>query len=178
MTSDDLNMLRQVKRIRGLCTAKQRERDNNIVPWLTDAEDAALTAALTRLATLEAEQVAIWGALEELRWPDLPGIPYFVYEPESGGVQKREIPPNDVVGIFAAIRKHVGTMMPWAVRCVQDAQEVESLRTRLATLTVENESLQSDVDFMDTALIMARQYLKAGRPDDALGVLDALEEKP
>ena len=50
--------------------------------------------------------------------------------------------------------------------------------TRLATLTVENESLQSDVDFMDTALIMARQYLKAGRPDDALGVLDALEEKP
>ena len=83
-------------RIRGLCTAEQRERDNNIIPWLTDAEDAALTAALTRLATL----------------------------------------------------------------------------------TVENESLQSDVDFMDTALIMARQYLKAGRPDDALGVLDALEEKP
>ena len=94
MTPDDLNMLRQVKRIRGLCTAEQRERDNNIIPWLTDAEDAALTAALTRLATL----------------------------------------------------------------------------------TVENESLQSDVDFMDTALIMARQYLKAGRPDDALGVLDALEE--
>ena len=46
MNTDDLNMLRQVKRIRGLCTAKQWERDNNIIPWLTDAEDAALTAAL------------------------------------------------------------------------------------------------------------------------------------
>ena len=46
MAPDDLNTLRHVKRIRGLCTAKQRERDNNIIPWLTDAEDTALDAAI------------------------------------------------------------------------------------------------------------------------------------
>jgi hypothetical protein len=123
-----------VDALRGRVQAIRKLRTD---PGLSESNEnlgVFLEQLLTHIDTLTAERdaaraqnVAVWGALQEMRWPDIPGIPYFVFEPGMKEPQRRQIPASEVVGIFDAIRAHVRTMLPWAVETERKAQDRDRL---------------------------------------------------
>jgi hypothetical protein len=85
----------------------------------------------------EAECAAAWGALEEMRWPDLPGIPFWVKD-FNEPANRREIPARAVVGIFDALRSHARELLPFGVRAVEALYREDSLKMKIDELTELN----------------------------------------
>lgn len=75
-------------------------------------------------------QAALMLALEELsRWPDLPGIPYWVHQ--DGETKRLQIPPDHVKGILDAMLRHVKELYPTAVKMQQKADNWDRLKRML-----------------------------------------------
>lgn len=82
---------------------------------------------------LAAQLCAIDGALAELsRWPDLPGVPYFVYMP-GDGAKRTQIRGNDVEGIFDAIHKHIRTLNTYGRSAVEAYERQPGLIAKATT---------------------------------------------
>ena len=107
-----------------------------MVPIFT-SEEANMTEHGNDTEFLAKEAVALLHALEELaKWPDLPGIPYWVNTPvESGSKvphgQRHAIPGYEVGGIMQAIKRHAKALMPFAEATIIKSRQAEHLATQL-----------------------------------------------
>lgn len=92
-----------------------------------------LCALRARIAELEAKQVAVLGALEELtHWPQDSRLTYYVkttLEAPPMAVQ-----PEMVGGVFESMQERATAMLPWAVEQLAEARKVPGLRARIAEL--------------------------------------------
>lgn len=63
---------------------------------------------------------AILLALEELEaFPDLPGVPFFVYDPDGTGEIMHAVESAELKGTFRALRQHALECYPYAARLVE-----------------------------------------------------------
>lgn len=107
---------------------------------------------------LRAELVAAWVALEEMRWPDLPGIEFSVIPPigpfaNDGLVvpnsQRVIVHPAKVENIYRALRIHAMKLLPTGVSMVQ---ELDSLRSRMAEVNDLVEKITVHAKFIESRL--------------------------
>lgn len=120
--------------------------------------------------TPDLNNLALWEALEEMRWPELPGIPFGVELVDPKTMETREVilRPEQVKGIFTALRKHAATLMPHAVQVSRDSQEVGAMRNKVMLLEkrVAELEAQQPVELVDTPKFKALRRLR--EVEDAL----------
>lgn len=93
-----------------------------------------------RIAELEAQMVAVLGALEELtNWPQDSRLTYYVkttLEAPPMAVQ-----PAMVGGVFESMEERAKAMLPWAVEQLAEARKAPGIRTALAAAQQDSERL-------------------------------------
>jgi hypothetical protein len=104
-------------------------------------------ALLEENIRLRGELAATWLALEEMRWPDLPGIPYFVHL--DGETRPMQIEAQKVVGIFAALRKHAKDLMPTGVEAARAWYAEAGVHATIAKRDAEIAALRDELSPRD-----------------------------
>jgi polyhydroxyalkanoate synthesis regulator phasin len=102
-----------------------------------------LTAALTRVAELEAELTNFHGAIDELSIGVAAHAVEMFYTEKVGG-PTTTCNPDQVRGVFKAIEKHAKTMGDFGRRAVEDHYKLPNLQARMKELEAERERLRSD----------------------------------
>lgn len=103
---------------------------------MTERQDMNVEQLNAENDRLRAELVAAWVALEEMRWPDLPGIEFSVIPPigsfhnENDHVvpnpQRVIVHPAKIENIYRALRIHAMKLLPTGVSMVQELNSLKS----------------------------------------------------
>lgn len=83
---------------------------------------------------LRAELVAAWIAIEEMRWPDIPGVEFWVCPPigpffdelTEFKTERIVVHPAKVEGIYRALRVHAARLFGTGVNIVKELDQLKA----------------------------------------------------